>query len=103
MGRICARSGKVVVTTVGTRLGQPRVQRVEIGESTIEKRSGPGHVVHPDAHCDQIRTHGQRVRQLPDQQVDDASAADGEVGICQSGVVGVDDHGESIGVTGKPV
>ena len=79
------------------------MQRVEIGESTIEKRSGPGDVVHADAHGDQIRTHRQRVRQLPDQQVDDSSAADGEVGIFQSGVVGVDDHREPIGVTDEPV
>ena len=60
------------------------------------------HVVHPDAHRHQVGIHRQRVRQLLVEQVADAPAAHGEVGIGQTRVVRVDDLGKPVGESVQP-
>ena len=90
-------SGNVVVTTVAPEAARRVCRIVQFGQGATEIRAGTRHVVHPDAHGDQIRLQRQRRGKLLIEQVFDPPAADGQVGVRHAGVVGVDHRGEAIG------
>ena len=102
MGRIWARSGKVVVTTVAPDRARWVLKLVELGKGAVEVRARSGHVVHPDAYGDEVGTHGQCRRKLFVDDVADPPAAHREVGVGESGVVRVDDRSQPIGESDEP-
>jgi hypothetical protein len=76
--------------------GELLMELIEVDERAVEVRPWPGHIVHPDADRDQIRTHRQRLGQLIVKDVTYLSAPHAKVGVNQARIVRVDDCGKPI-------